>query len=99
MIYLTSLPIDLIKDYIPYAMELDMESIKSEMLPGQPEKCNGVWLYIQDKSATKELINSVFEEQNEKQKTQNHQKYHLPPIWVAFFVALTLFCKQSIKAI
>ena len=67
----TNIPIDLIKDYIPYAIELDMDSIRSEMLPGEPEKCNGVWLYVQNKEESKQLLNDIFERQNEKQKVEN----------------------------
>ena len=32
-----------LKDYAPYAIDFNADNIKTETLPGVPEKCNGVW--------------------------------------------------------
>lgn len=56
----TNIPLDLIKDYIPYAIEFNTENIKSEMLPGEPQQCNGVWLYIENKEETKQIVQELF---------------------------------------
>lgn len=56
----TNIPIDLVKDYLPYAVEFSTENIKSDMLPGIPEKCNGVWIYTYDKKESEKLIEELF---------------------------------------
>ena len=42
--------------YIPYVLNFDMSTLKMEQLPGEPQKCNGVWLYLHDEEATEGLI-------------------------------------------
>ena len=56
----TNIPLSLIKDYVPYAIEFNTENIKSDMLPGTPEKCNGVWIYTYDKEKTKKIVEELF---------------------------------------
>lgn len=56
----TDLTIDTIKYYVPYAFKFNMENIKSGMVPGTNEKCNGIWIYIANKKQTKELANELF---------------------------------------
>ena len=65
----TNIPLDLIKDYIPYAIEFNTENIKSEMLPGEPQQCNGVWLYIENKEETKQILQELFGDKSDG-KTQ-----------------------------
>ena len=65
----TNIPLDLIKDYIPYAIEFNTENIKSEMLPGEPQQCNGVWLYIENKQETKQIVQELFGDKSDG-KTQ-----------------------------
>lgn len=68
----TNIPLNLIKDYIPYALELDTDTIKSDMIPGEPEKCNGVWIFTQDKEKTKEIVQELFGDRDEqKQETKS----------------------------
>ena len=52
-----------VKDYIPYAVNFKTENLKTGVLPGVPEKCNGVWLYIHDKTETKQLKQELFAEE------------------------------------
>jgi len=56
----TNLDYDYIKNYIPYAISFSTENMKTATLPGKTEKCNGAWLYIHDKTETKELIDELF---------------------------------------
>jgi len=56
----TNLDYEYIKNYIPYAVSFNTENMQTATLPGQPEKCNGVWLYVHDKTETKELIDELF---------------------------------------
>lgn len=56
----TDLTIDTIKYYIPYAFKFNMENIKSGMVPGVSEKCNGIWIYVANKKQTKQLADDLF---------------------------------------
>lgn len=48
--------------YIPYVLNFDMSTLRMEQLPGEPRKCNGVWVYIQDENKTKSLIEELIVE-------------------------------------
>lgn len=52
----TNISFDLLKQYIPSAVEFNTDNLETGSLPGTPEKCNGVWLYIQNKEKTKEYL-------------------------------------------
>ena len=56
----TNIELDKVKDYIPYAMKIDPDTIKTDMLPGEPVKCNGVWIYLHDEEKSKEIIQEMF---------------------------------------
>lgn len=56
----TDLSLETIKYYVPYAFKFDMNNIKSGMVPGTNEKCNGVWIYIPNKKETKQVVNELF---------------------------------------
>lgn len=56
----TNLNYDTIKNYIPYAVSINMEGMQTASLPGEPEKCNGVWVYIHDKEETRTLVDELF---------------------------------------
>ena len=55
----TNMSLDLLKKYIPVAVNFDTENLETETLPGTPEKCNGVWLFIIDKQKTKSYIEEL----------------------------------------
>lgn len=61
----TNIPIELVKDYLPYAIEFNTENIKSDMLPGNPEKCNGVWIYTYEKKDVEQIVSELFLENTE----------------------------------
>lgn len=56
----TNLNYEDIKNYIPYAVSINMEGMQTASLPGEPEKCNGVWVYIHDKEETRTLVDELF---------------------------------------
>lgn len=55
----TNIPIDLIKQYIAPAVEFNTDNLQTGSLPGSPEKCNGVWLYIASKLQTEEYFTKM----------------------------------------
>lgn len=56
----TNIDINLAKKYIPYIINFNADNIKSGMLPGQSELCNGVWIFIHDKKETKTIVKEYF---------------------------------------
>ncbi len=59
----TNLDFSLVKDYIPYAVELDTDNIQSAMLPGTTpdwKETNNYSVFVVDKQETKKLIQSMF---------------------------------------
>ena len=56
-----------IKSMHGLTMEFNTENVKSEMLPGEPKQCNGVWLYIQNEKETKQIVQELFGDKTETQ--------------------------------
>lgn len=56
----TNIPLDLLKDYIPYAVEFPIENLVTETLPGEAEELNGVWLYLTDTDEAQKMIAEQF---------------------------------------
>lgn len=56
----TNMSFNNVKDYLPYAVSFSTENLQTGMLPGTPEKSNGVWIYTVDKKASKTLIEELF---------------------------------------
>ena len=74
----TDLTIDTIKYYIPYAFKFNMENIKSGMVPGVSEKCNGIWIYVANKKQTQQIVEDLFTdilpETNTVEGTNNNEE-------------------------
>lgn len=47
-------------EYAPALLNLDTENIKTDTLPGVPEYCNGVAVYLVNKAKSKELVKELF---------------------------------------
>lgn len=64
----TNIELSLAKDYVPYAVEFNTDDIKTAALPGTTpdiKETNGVSVFVVNKTEAKELINSMFyEEEN-----------------------------------
>ena len=58
----TNLSIDVVKDYLPYAVNFSTESLETAVLPGVDKfvENTGTWMYFHDIKETKELINEMF---------------------------------------
>ena len=56
----TNIDLDLAKKYIPHLVNFDTENLKSGLLPGQSELCNGVWIFIPNQKETKAMVEEFF---------------------------------------
>ena len=56
----TNIPLDTIKDYIPYAVEFSTDNLKTATLPGEPKEMNGVWLYLTDDDEAQAMVAQYF---------------------------------------
>lgn len=56
----TNLYLSEIKDYLPYAVNYNADNLKTGILPGTSELCNGVWIYTHDKQGSKEIVQELF---------------------------------------
>ena len=56
----TNININDIKDYAPYILDFKLEDLKTATLPGASEKCNGVWVFLNNKHETEKIINEMF---------------------------------------
>ncbi|MCL2341746.1 MAG: LCP family protein [Firmicutes bacterium] len=57
----TNINLSSAKDYLPYAMSLNLEDVKMEQLPATTKTVNEVSFVIYDKEATRALINEMFQ--------------------------------------
>ena len=73
----TNIPLSYAKDYVPYVVDFQISDLKSATLPGQSEKCNGVWLFIQDKIETKNTIMDFFTFKTEEEIEKSNVKIEL----------------------
>ena len=56
----TNMKFDSLKDYIPYAINMNTDNIKTMQLPGVSEKVNGIWFFVHDEEETKTIVNELF---------------------------------------
>ena len=56
----TNMELNVLKDYVPYLVELNMNDIKKDTLPGEPALTNEVWVYLADEEKTPEIIDELF---------------------------------------
>lgn len=56
----TNMPISVMKDYIPYAVEFSTENIQTETLPGEAKMLGKYSFFLKDSDATEELICKLF---------------------------------------
>ena len=73
----TNMNFENLKDYIPYAINLNTENIRAEQLPGQSDYINGISFFLHDEDETEAMINELFygistEETTDEQTEQNN---------------------------
>ena len=58
----TNIPMDVLKDYIPYAVNFSTDNLRMGLLPGSDtnETKDNSWLFFVNKSKTKELVDQLF---------------------------------------
>ena len=69
----------MLKDYVPYLVELNLSDVKKDTLPGEPALTNGVWVYLADEEDAPKVIDELFpksmlyniEEANDTNTTSN----------------------------
>lgn len=70
----TNLELSYVKDYIPYAVELDTNNIQTATLPGTTpdmSETNNVSIFVVDEDATAELIQSMFYSKSEESENED----------------------------
>lgn len=55
----TNIPLSLLTKYVPAAVEFDVDNLKTGTIEGTPEKCNGVWLFINNITKTKSYFKKL----------------------------------------
>lgn len=70
----TNMDLNSIKDYLPYAIDMNTENIQVGKIPGQDEQVNDIWFFFHDKEETKILVDKMFngitvEEENSVEST------------------------------
>ena len=56
----TNMDLDYLKDYIPYATNLDAEAIKEAQLPGESKVLNGFWFFLHNEEETQDIVKELF---------------------------------------
>ena len=55
----TNATLEEIMQYIPYGVNVDVENLIMEQLPGKSELCNNIWIYTYDNEQTENLIEKI----------------------------------------
>ena len=58
----TNMDLTELKSYVSVAVEFNPDNIKTDMVPGTTEMCNGVSIYVANKKKTQELVKELFPE-------------------------------------
>ena len=59
----TNMDIDSLKSYLPFAVKFDVSELRTDVLPGTPEMCNGVSIMVSNKKEAAVLIQELFGEE------------------------------------
>lgn len=70
----TNMDLSKLKAYISYAVKFDADNIRTDMVPGTTELCNGVSIYVADKTKTKSVVNDLFFATENVEETTNTVK-------------------------
>ena len=60
----TNMNLKELKDYAPYALNMNTDNLKTGQLPGESKVLNGTWFFLHNESETEELVNELFQTAN-----------------------------------
>ena len=68
-----------LKDYIPYAININTDNIKAQQLPGTAKYLNGLSFFLADEEETKKTVDELFNgvtvnEENGSEETNSVQE-------------------------
>lgn len=55
----TNIPMKVLKQYIAPAVNFSVDNLETETLPGVNQKCNGVWIFLANKTKTKTFLTKM----------------------------------------
>ena len=55
----TNIPMDVLKKYIAPAVKFNADNLETGTLPGTNQKCNGVWIFLTNKTTVQAYINKM----------------------------------------
>ena len=55
----TNIPMEILKKYIAPAVNFSVDNLETSTLPGVNEKCNGVWIFVSNKTKTKKYLTEM----------------------------------------
>ena len=68
----SNMDLNVLKDYVPYMMEMDTDTIKTEQLPGESKLINGIWFFLADDEEIEEVVQELFIGKPEVVETQEN---------------------------
>ena len=60
----SNMSVSMVKDYIPYAIKMNLDEVKMEQLPGESKLLNGIWFFLPDKKETETIVDELFNNNN-----------------------------------
>ena len=58
----TNIDFNLLLDYIPYAVNMNLDNIQTAQLPGESKQKSGGWFFFHDEEETIQIVNELFNE-------------------------------------
>lgn len=65
----TNIDFNMLIDYIPYAVNMDLNTIQTAQLPGKSEQRGGGWFFFHDEEETIKVVDELFNETPETEET------------------------------
>ena len=65
----TNIDFNMLIDYIPYAVSMDLNTIQTAQLPGESDQRGGGWFFFHDEEETIKVVDELFNETPEPEET------------------------------
>lgn len=62
----TNVDLNMLLDYVPYAMDMNLDTIKTAQLPGESKQKSGGWFFFHNEEETQTLVDELFNEKIEE---------------------------------